>query len=197
MNATLGRRNARRLLRDCGAAGNDAHHEEIAAGYAWSPRGCPAVPVCGWRLPDECREARRERPEAREPDGHADLGDREVRDAEEVLGSLDPAPGEVADRRLAVRRLEAPGEVVFRHPGNCGEPVEIQLVRIPAVDVVPGLAQVRQQARAHREGGRRHPGQDRGPRLHSLTESANNGVSTLDLRVTTRPLGEGRRSHGT
>jgi len=90
-------------------------------------------------------EAGGEGAEAGEADQHADLGDRQVRHSEHVLSTLDAPPGQIADRRLPIRGLEAPGEVVLRHAGDRREPAEVERLPELGVDVVASPAEVRQQ----------------------------------------------------
>jgi hypothetical protein len=63
---------------------------------------------------------------------------------QEVLRPLDPAAAEVPDRGQPVSGLEAPGEVVLRHPGHLSQPVQVERGRVVLVDVVVGPPQVGQ-----------------------------------------------------
>src|SRR4051812_44248672 len=63
------------------------------------------------RLADDGAEGPAERPEAREPDVEADVGDGAVGLAEQEHRPLDAAALEVAVRRLAERRPERADEV--------------------------------------------------------------------------------------
>jgi hypothetical protein len=129
-------------------------HEQPAAGHVRAALDRPAVPVGGRRFPGQPGEQRRERAEAAEPDQVADLGHGQVGVAQQVLGPLDPAAAEVPDRGQPVGGLEAPGEVVLRHPGHPGEPVQVKRGRVVLVDVVVGPPQVGQQLHGH-PGARR------------------------------------------
>jgi len=61
-----------------------------------------------------------------EPDGEADLGDRQVGVAQQVLRSLDTA-GESGSRSDSlVRGPEAPGEMILGHSGYPGERTGVQ-----------------------------------------------------------------------
>src|SRR5262245_45405503 len=102
----------------------DAAHEEEAAGDVRASRHCPAVPILPRRLTDELAEPRGERPEAGEPDEHADLRHRQVGRPQEILRPLDAPSREVAHRRLAVRLGEAAHEVVLRDVRRLGKRVE-------------------------------------------------------------------------
>jgi hypothetical protein len=64
--------------------------------------------------------------------------------AQEVLSPLDPAAAEVPDRGQPVGGLEAAGEVVLRHPGHLGQPVQVERGRVVLVDVIVGPSQVGQ-----------------------------------------------------
>ena len=75
---------------------------------------------------------------------YAHLGDGQVGRAQQVLGAFNAAPGEIADRRLAVCGLEAAGEMVFGHAGHRRQPVQVErvaVVAVVAVDVVARTAQ--------------------------------------------------------
>ena len=115
-------------LASLGGAGQVQHvaHEQPAAGHVRAALDRPAVPVGGRRLPGQPGEQRRERAEAAEPDQVADLGHGQVGVAQQVLGPLDPAAAEVPDRGQPVGGLEAAGEVILRHPGHPGEPVQVR-----------------------------------------------------------------------
>ena len=65
--------------------------------------------------------------------------------AEEVLRSLDAAFGEVHRRRLAVRRGEAPEEVVLRHGRLGRERVEVERLGVVAVDEVASPSQMHEK----------------------------------------------------
>jgi glucokinase len=76
--------------------------------------------------------------------------------AQQVLGPLDPAAAEVPDRGQPVGGLEAAGEVVLRHSGYLGQPVQVERGRVVLVDVVVGSPQMGQQFYGH-PGPRRCP----------------------------------------
>src|SRR5215467_5528470 len=79
-----------------------ASHEYVTAGHVRSALRRPAVAIFGRRLADQPGEPGRERTEARVADEHADLGDGQVRRAQQVLCSLDPATRQIPHRCLAV-----------------------------------------------------------------------------------------------
>src|SRR3954452_5939556 len=77
--------------------------------------GCDHRPVAfavvRRRLADDLAERPAERPQAREADIETDVGDAPIRLAEQEHRPLDPAPLEVAVRRLAEHPPEAATEV--------------------------------------------------------------------------------------
>src|SRR4051812_19204522 len=94
----------RALLLRCGGVPlfGQAPHEDVAAGYAGDPRARVTLLEGGRTLADDGAEPAGERPQRAEADGMADLGDREVRRSQQVLGPLDPAPGHVVGGRQPV-----------------------------------------------------------------------------------------------
>src|SRR5216117_1487717 len=100
--------------------------------------------IVGGREPHQRLESRAERAEAREPDEKADLGDREVRRAEELARSLDPARGEVVARRLSVCVAERAYEVIARVAGLARDRAHIQRLRKGPVHQVLRIAQMRE-----------------------------------------------------
>src|SRR5437016_1042489 len=94
-----------------------------------------------------------ERAHAFETDAEADLGDGEVGDAQEVLGPLDPATGEIGARRLPVGPGEGAREVELGEPGRRRHRVQRQRLREVSVGQVAGPPQGLENLRV------RHPGQ--------------------------------------
>src|SRR4051812_4452132 len=147
-------------------------HEDEAARYRWrAARAHRLRPVRRRGQADDRGEARAERAEAGEPDEQADLGHGEVGGAQQVLGALDPAVGQVPAGRLAVGLRERAQEVVPGAAGPPCEPVEVEGLGVGAVDQVPGGAQVGEQvdgyghdrsarwlARTRGDGGAESPG---------------------------------------
>src|SRR6266566_769940 len=80
--------------------------------------GCrrEARPVGGGRHAERSAETRRERPDAAQSDGEADIRDRAVGVPKQRGGTLEPARQEVLVRRLAERAPELPAEVRSREP---------------------------------------------------------------------------------
>src|SRR5438552_13537433 len=99
--------------------------------------------IVGGREPHQRLESRAERAEAREPDEKADLGEGEVRRAEELARSLDPARRQVVARGLAVCVAERAYEVKARVAGLAGDRVEVERLGICAVHQVLRIAQMR------------------------------------------------------
>src|SRR6266545_6131441 len=93
----------------------EAEHEDVAAGDVRAA-GLAAL-VLRRAHPDQLAEPGAERAQAAEPDQVAHLGHGQVRRPQQVGGALDPPPGQVLHRRLAVLGREASQEVVLRHPG--------------------------------------------------------------------------------
>ena len=81
-------------------------------------------------------EPHAERPEAREADQEADLGDGQVGGPQEGLRALDPAPGQVGAGRLTVGRRERTCEVEPGIAGLGGHRLEVERLREIAVDQV-------------------------------------------------------------
>src|SRR3954471_20833368 len=84
------------------------HEDEAARDGRSAGRG---TPVLGRRHPHEGAEARGEGADALEPDEETDLGYGQVGRSQQVLGTLDPAPGQILPRSLTVRLGERPREV--------------------------------------------------------------------------------------
>jgi hypothetical protein len=82
-------------------------------------------------------EARRERSDAAEPDGEADVRDRAVGRAEERRRALEPPVQEVLVRRFAERAAELPAEVRGRELGGARECLHLQLLAVPRIHEVP------------------------------------------------------------
>src|SRR5689334_15201381 len=111
----LPRRRLGRLLPDCAVRRRARpHHQEAAGDRRRTAAADDLVAVGrGWNA-DQRGEAGAEGAEAGEADQAADLGDREVGRAEQVLGAFDPATGEVGARRLAEGAAEGAREVEAR-----------------------------------------------------------------------------------
>src|SRR6202008_3417182 len=71
----------------------------------------------------------------------ADLGDRQVRGPQERLRPLDPTPGQGVARRLAVGGAERPGEVEPGGAGVASHRVEVERLRVVAIDQVAGATE--------------------------------------------------------
>jgi hypothetical protein len=99
-------------------------------------------PVFGRRHADELGERRAEGSQAAEADEVADLGDGQIRRAQQVLGALHAAPGEVCTRRLAVGDAERAGEVVAGEAGRARHGVQVERLGEVPVDQVAGTSQV-------------------------------------------------------
>src|SRR5262245_31631329 len=104
------------------------------------------------------REAGRERADAAQTDGEADVGDRAVGGAQQRRGALEPAGQEVLVRRLAERTAELAAEVRAREAGAAREVVDVQRLEVPGVGQVLGAEQV---AYRGNEGHRSQYGLDR------------------------------------
>ena len=109
---TVARPRSAVLLPDCSPSGcGRVHIRTTQPGIGGTPAARRLVAIRARRLSDELAEPRAERAEAREADEEADLGDGQVRGPQQGLRALDPAPGEVGARRLAVGRRERAREV--------------------------------------------------------------------------------------
>src|SRR4029078_12120286 len=98
MRTTLGRRPVRRLLLACGPRlGQPPHEDEAPGDVRDALLGVPPLELAR-RLAHQLPEPAAERAQAREADRVADLGDGEVGGAQQVLGALDPALGDVCRR---------------------------------------------------------------------------------------------------
>jgi len=110
-------------------------------------------PVRRRRLADEAPEQAAEGAKALEPDEDAHLRHAEVGGPEQVLRSLDTAPGQIGPRCLAVRLRKGPGEVVLGVAGLAGKCVEIERLGIGSIDEVVGLANRGEGVRWDRRNG--------------------------------------------
>src|SRR4051794_26293155 len=99
------------------------------------------APVGARRHADELREARAEGAERRAADRETDLGAAEVAATQQPHRALDPPCHEVAVRRLAEGELELAAEVPRRHVRAAGERLDVQRLRVLAVDPVAYAAQ--------------------------------------------------------
>src|SRR3712207_310032 len=80
----------------------------------------PAAAVARGRFADDVAERAAERPEAREADVEADVGDAAVGGPQQEHGALDAPALEVAVRRLAEGRAGGADEVRLRGVGEIG-----------------------------------------------------------------------------
>src|SRR5947208_791582 len=108
-------------------------------------------PVRGGRHAERAAEARRERPDAAEADGEADVRDGAVGIAKEGGGALEPAGQQVLVRRLAEDAPELPAEVRSREPRSARELRHVEWLAVAGVDQVLGPEEV-----AGRRNGRDH-----------------------------------------
>src|SRR5262249_16837038 len=131
------------------SAVTQAVHEDVAAGDPGiAVRGVARL-VFGWPGADQLVESGAERAEAGEADQVADLGDGQVRRAQQVLSSLDPPVAEILRRSLTVRGGEATQKVVLRHASFGREDLEIEWFRVVAVHHIQGVSQMRYQLDRH------------------------------------------------
>src|SRR5207245_540655 len=79
--------------------------------------------------------------QAGEADQVADFGHGQVGRTEQLAGALHPPPGPVPAGGLAVGRAESPDEVLARVAGSGGQRRDVDLLRVVAVDPVPGPPQ--------------------------------------------------------
>jgi len=131
------------------------HEDPAARDTRGAADGIPRLEGAG-SLADDLAEATAERPQTAVADGMTDLGDGEVRRAQEVLGPLDPALAEVGDGGEPVDAGERPDEVELAQPGDGRELVEVELVGEAAVDVVAGPAQVDEHVTGDTSGALAH-----------------------------------------
>src|SRR6185295_8836863 len=80
-----------------------------------------AAPVCGRAHTGVLSERRREVAERVEPHAMADLGDRQLRTAEEILRAVDAQPDQIPVGRNTHVRRELTGEVVGAEGGLAGD----------------------------------------------------------------------------
>ena len=111
------------------------------------------APVGAGRHADQLGEARAERAQRRAADREADLGDAEVAAPQQRHRPLDAPRHQVAVRRLAVGEPELAAEVPGRHVRAAGERLDVQRLRVLAVDPVANPAQPREVAQVLRRGG--------------------------------------------
>ena len=122
-------------------------------------RGAPSAAYRLWNSlgdsPTSWRNRLLNEPRLEKPDRVTDLGDGQVGGAEQVLGALDPALGEVGGRGESVRRGEEPLEVVLAHPRDAGERRQVERLAVVPVGVVAGAAQVDEHVARCAECGHR------------------------------------------
>ena len=85
---------------------------------------------------------RRERADAAQADGEADVRDRAVGGAQQRRGALEPAGEQVRVRRLAERAPELAAEVGAREARAAGEVVDVERLEVARVGEVLGAKQV-------------------------------------------------------
>ena len=102
------------------------------------------LPVDAGRHADQLGEAGAERAQRRAADLEADLGDAEVAATQQRHRPLDAPRHEVAVRRLAVGQPELAAEVPGRHVRVARERLDVQRLRVLAVDPVTDAAQPRE-----------------------------------------------------
>jgi hypothetical protein len=95
-----------------------------------------ARPVGGGRYAESAAEARRERSNAAQSDGEADVRDCTVGVAEQRGSPLEPAGEEVLVRRLAEGPPELAAEVRRREPRSARERRHVELLSVAGVDQV-------------------------------------------------------------
>src|SRR5919112_1971669 len=105
------------------------------------------------RHADELGEAAAERAERGAADLEANLGDAQVAAAQERHRALDAPRHHVAVRRLTVREPELAAEVPGRHMRATGERLDVERLRVLAVDPVADAAQQREVAQLLLRGG--------------------------------------------
>ena len=102
------------------------------------------APVGAGRHADQLGEAGAEGAQRRTADRETDLGDAQVATAQQRHRALDPPRHQIAVRRLAVRQPELPAEMPGRHVRAAGERLDVQRLRVFAVDAVAHAAQPRE-----------------------------------------------------
>src|SRR5512133_3601580 len=103
--------------------------------------GDRALAIGRGRLADDRAEGPAERPEAREADVEADVGDAAIGLHEQEHRALDPPTLQVAVRRLAESGPEGADEVRLGHVGDARESADVERPRIAAVHGVAGAQQ--------------------------------------------------------
>src|SRR5712692_5868764 len=97
-----------------------------------------AIAVFAGRDPDDVTKCAAEGAEAVEADIEADVGDASLGLAQLEHRALDPPALEVAVRRLAEGHAERPYEMGLGDERNLGEVVDVEWLRVCAIDRVPG-----------------------------------------------------------
>src|SRR5262245_10946244 len=131
-------------------------HEDVAARDRRRPVAMRRALVLRRRLPGELAEPGAERAEAREPDQVTDLRHGQVHRPQQLLGPLDPPPGEIAAGALPVRGTEGPDEVIARVARRTRDRVEVERLGVLGIHQVTGPAE-RGQGDLDTGAGRRHP----------------------------------------
>ena len=85
---------------------------------------------------EHATEARRERADAPEPHGEADVRDRAVGVPQQRSGAFEPAHEQVLVRRLAELTLELAAEVRGRELRHARERLDVERLPIPSVDEI-------------------------------------------------------------
>jgi hypothetical protein len=98
-------------------------------------------PVLRWRLADDGPERPAERPQAREADVVADVGDAPVGFAQQEHRPLDTTTLEVAVWRLAEAGAEAADEMSFRATGHRGHGADVERLGVGPVHRIAGAQQ--------------------------------------------------------
>jgi hypothetical protein len=121
----------------------------------WYPRHRARLvaPVGAGRHAHQFGEARAEGAQRRAADREADLGDAEVATTKERHRALDASRHQVAVRGFAEREPELAAEVPGRDVCATGERLDVQRLRVLAVDAVADAAQKREVAQVLRRGG--------------------------------------------
>jgi len=104
------------------------------------------------RHAEPAAEARRERADAAQPDGEADVRDRAIGGAKKRRGPLQPAHEEVLVRRLAERAAELTAEVRGRELRSVRERLHIERLAVTRVDEVFRAEQVACGMRSEHRG---------------------------------------------
>jgi hypothetical protein len=100
------------------------------------------------RHADQLREASAERAERRTTNGETHLGDAEITPPQQGHRPLDAAGHQIAVRRLAVRQLELTAQVTGRHVRPARECLDVERLRVVAIDAIAHPAQQREITQA-------------------------------------------------